>query len=176
MAPGLDFEALQKPIPNDGQKMKDLKGAFQRYANSKVANVYFTKKLDRKLQESGDTKVYVNTCHPGMSSDTGLGTGQMNPLPPGIEQILRFVLRLRLVGGNSLPDSGKTQTYLAAAKEIPEKNVHGEFWEPQFSWLRNYKSCHKGSWPAVVDDEAAQERLWNETEKLIESAKKGQSD
>ena len=62
---GLDEKALTTPIPGDGKSMRQIPAAFVRYGDSKLANIWFTMELDRRLQAKGITNVYTNCCHPG---------------------------------------------------------------------------------------------------------------
>jgi NAD(P)-dependent dehydrogenase (short-subunit alcohol dehydrogenase family) len=164
-AKAIDYDYLRTPIPNDGSRVRDLIGAFQRYSISKLSNVYYAKQLDKKLQAEGITNIYVNALHPGMSSTTGLGTGQMDPLPRGSEVILRKTLNLF---SSSSADCAKTQTYLAASKAVREKNVHGEVWAPKISMFAKYQSCDKNAaLETAAKDEAAAQKLWEVTEKVL---------
>lgn len=62
----LDYDALRTRIEGDGNSVWQLKAAFIRYCNTKLANVYFTAELDRRLQSRGIKNVYCNSCHPGI--------------------------------------------------------------------------------------------------------------
>ena len=64
-ATGLDYVALTTRLPRDGDSMWDVKPAFVRYCNSKLANIYFVNEFDRRLQEEGYENIYCNSCHPG---------------------------------------------------------------------------------------------------------------
>lgn len=64
-ATGLDYASLATARPGDGDSMWDVKPAFDRYGNSKLANIYFANELDRRLRQEGYMKVYCNSCHPG---------------------------------------------------------------------------------------------------------------
>lgn len=64
----LDYKALTTPVPTDGSHWWHIFNSFRRYLNSKLANIYFTNELDRRLQARGITNVYCNSCHPGNMS------------------------------------------------------------------------------------------------------------
>lgn len=64
-ATGLDYASLTTARPGDGDSIWDVKPAFLRYGNSKLANIYFANELDRRLREDGYKNVYCNSCHPG---------------------------------------------------------------------------------------------------------------
>jgi NAD(P)-dependent dehydrogenase (short-subunit alcohol dehydrogenase family) len=67
ISPKLDYKALTTRVEKDGDKVMDLKAAFGRYGTSKLANIYYAGELDQILRAKGITKVYCNSCHPGMS-------------------------------------------------------------------------------------------------------------
>lgn len=53
MSEDIQYENLTKRVEDDGTKLRDLRGAFRRYADSKLANIYFAAELDRRLRERG---------------------------------------------------------------------------------------------------------------------------
>ncbi|KAL8711277.1 MAG: hypothetical protein Q9220_004174, partial [cf. Caloplaca sp. 1 TL-2023] len=63
-ATGLDYAALSTPCPDDGDSVWDVKPAFVRYGNSKLANIYFANELTKRLREDGYDRIYCNSCHP----------------------------------------------------------------------------------------------------------------
>ena len=62
---GIDYASLTTTRPGDGTSLWDVKAAFVRYGNSKLANIYFANELDRRLREDGYKNIYCNSCHPG---------------------------------------------------------------------------------------------------------------
>ena len=62
----LDYAALEKEVDGDGKSICDMSSAFQRYAKSKLANVYFAAELSRRMRARGIDRVYCNSCHPGL--------------------------------------------------------------------------------------------------------------
>lgn len=64
-ATGLDYSSLTTARPGDGKSAWDVKSAFDRYGNSKLANIYFASELDRRLRQEDYRNVYCNSCHPG---------------------------------------------------------------------------------------------------------------
>lgn len=64
-ATGLDYTSLTTACPGDGNSVWDVKPAFVRYGNSKLANIYFTNELAKRLREDGFKNVFCNSCHPG---------------------------------------------------------------------------------------------------------------
>jgi NAD(P)-dependent dehydrogenase (short-subunit alcohol dehydrogenase family) len=68
MATRLDYDRLRTRIVDDGKKLKDVKGAFERYVNSKLAISYTAIELSKRIRRNGITNIYVNACHPGTTS------------------------------------------------------------------------------------------------------------
>ena len=68
LSPGLDYKALTTAVPGNGTRLWHAPGAFKRYADSKLANIWFASELSRRLREKGVKSVYCNSCHPGMSN------------------------------------------------------------------------------------------------------------
>lgn len=65
---GIDYEALTIAFPSDQSRAWHLPGAFKRYGDSKLANIWFTNELSRRLREKGVENVYCNSCQPGTSA------------------------------------------------------------------------------------------------------------
>jgi len=109
------------------------------YSQSKLANVLFTKALARRLEGTG---VSVNAVHPGVVA---------TELARGYPKILVKIFHLFLL----TPEKGAAcSLHVATAPELA--GVTGEYFE---------KSKIKRASTAALD-EAAQERLWELTEKL----------
>ncbi len=123
---------------------------FDVYSQSKLANVYFTYELARRLEETGVT---ANCLHPGVVS-----TSLFRHLPPLLGLAVKFARPLLLT-----PAQGAdTVVYLAAAPDVAE--VSGRFFERREAVQSS---------PASYDVEAAQ-RLWEVSEALAaESAGAG---
>jgi retinol dehydrogenase 12 len=99
----IDFQALRE---------NKMKGFWSGYSQTKLANVYFTYELARRLQGTGVT---VNALHPGLVA-TGFGPR---------EGISRFIMGL-LKPFSLTPEQGaKTILYLAASPEVA--NVTGKY-------------------------------------------------
>jgi NAD(P)-dependent dehydrogenase (short-subunit alcohol dehydrogenase family) len=61
----LDTLALTTQIPNDGTSLLHLKGAFQRYLDSKLAVLYLAMALAKEVWTKNSASIFVNACHPG---------------------------------------------------------------------------------------------------------------
>lgn len=128
----------------DLQNRRRYRG-FLVYSQSKLANIYFTRTLARRLQGSGVT---VNALHPGFVRSR---FGENNR-GKGVVPIL-FNLLSRLMAVD--PAKGaETSIYLAAAPELSQ--VSGAY----------FVNCREAEpWRQALDDEAA-ERLWEISERL----------
>ncbi len=130
----------------------DLQGArryssFSAYGQSKLANIMFTYALARRLSGSGVT---VNALHPGFV-DTGFGSNGGG--------LMRAIIGIGKRFGAIAPAKGAdTVVYLASSPDVAE--VTGKYWDQRKAIASNAASM----------DMAAQERLWEASERLIESA------
>jgi NAD(P)-dependent dehydrogenase (short-subunit alcohol dehydrogenase family) len=136
---GLDFDDLQAE-----RKYKWGKA----YSKSKLANIYFTRELARRLDGTGVT---VNALHPGfVRSEFGRGGDLGGIYGWGIKYLASpFAIS---------PEKGaRTTVYLASSPEVAD--VSGGYF---------FKS--KPSTPsAVAQDDDAASRLWDASEKLVAS-------
>lgn len=138
---GLDFDDLMGERRYQG---------FVAYARSKLANLYFTKALARRLAGTGVT---VNALHPGTVRTRFARDGDLRrPLARLIFALITpFMLR---------PDRGaRTSVYLASAPELDGQT--GGY----------YARCKLARTTKVAGDEAAAERLWTMSEALIAEAR-----
>ena len=76
--------------------------------------------------------------------------------------------------GNTSEDGAKTQIYLAAGKSIPEKNIHGQYWSPIFSWTQVYVDCHELEVTALANDKDERKKLWDLSEAAVKKYEKRQ--
>lgn len=129
----LDFDDLQ----NEKRYVP-----FDVYSQSKLANVYFTYVLARRLEGTGVT---ANCLHPGVVS-----TALFRHLPFVLRIALKFARPLLLTSAQG----ADTVVYLAAAPEVAD--VSGRFFERREA---------VESSPASYDEDAAR-RLWEVSEAL----------
>jgi NAD(P)-dependent dehydrogenase (short-subunit alcohol dehydrogenase family) len=128
---------------DDLQREKGYLG-YGVYAQSKLANILFTRELARRLAGSGVTA----TClHPGVVA-TGFGMNR-----PGLLKLALTLVRPFFIS----PEEGaKTTLYLATSPE-----VEGE--------SGGYYAHSKRATPsAAAQDDAAAARLWDQTEALVD--------
>jgi NAD(P)-dependent dehydrogenase (short-subunit alcohol dehydrogenase family) len=136
---GLDFDDLE------GERRYRWMAA---YSKSKLANIYFTRELARRVDGSGVT---VNALHPGfVRSDFGRGGDLGGVYGWGIKY---------LAGPFAIsPEKGaRTTIYLASSPEVD--GVSGGYF---------YK-CKPATPSAVARDDAAAGRLWDVSEQLVAS-------
>jgi protochlorophyllide reductase len=124
------------------------------YGQSKIANVYFTFELQRRLTASGSTTLSAS-AHPGYAH-TNLQTHSVNDNGSRLERAVYFF-------GNRIAQSAAMgalpQLYAATAPAVKG----GEFFGPRF-WMWGYPVKAKAV--ARAYDEGIARRLWNLSEEL----------
>ena len=136
-----------------GLDFDDLKGErsyrwMDAYAKSKLANIYFSRELARRLDGTGVT---VNALHPGfVRSDFGRD-GDLG-------RLYGFGIKY-LAGPFAIsPERGaRTTTYVASSPEVAD--VTGGYFD----------KCKQTQPSAVARDDAAAQRLWEASERLVAS-------
>ncbi|KAL8857331.1 MAG: hypothetical protein Q9178_006097 [Gyalolechia marmorata] len=167
-ATGLDYSTLTQARPGDGESVWDLVPSFVRYGNSKLANIYFTIELDRRLREDGYTSIYCNSCHPGIAGATNLGREGIKVWGGAwVESVIGLLMKPL----NTVEDASKTQTYLAASAQIPQQDVHGQYWAPVLSWTQRYLGCRAEQLTELARDEEKQKQLWSFSERAMETSR-----
>jgi len=130
----------------DDLQMEHGYNAFAAYAQSKLANILFTRALAQRLRPA---EITANACHPG-SVRTELGRDGDTT---GFIGVMSFtVLRPFYVS----PTRGaRTQVYLASAPEMAGKS--GGY----------YVRCREHQASRAARDDAAADRLWEVSEQLV---------
>lgn len=118
---------------------------------SKLANVLFTYKLARMLEGSGVT---INTLHPG-----AVNTGTVLK-SPGFSGFSKWMYRMVSPFFNTPEQGAKTSVYLASSPEV--ENVSGRY----------FVHCQERRSSDASYDVALQEKLWEESEKMVNFALK----
>ncbi|KAF0501283.1 NADP-binding protein [Gigaspora margarita] len=132
---GIEFESL------NGPNAQDLK---QRYRQSKLANILFTDKFNRRYLEG--EQVYANSLHPGLVDTPMLRRNDLS-------------FSETLMPSSISPEYGAITTlYCATSSEIEETNYRGRYFVP--FGIEGEKSSY------AEDDDLAK-RLWEFTENLI---------
>lgn len=122
-------------------------GTLKAYANSKLANILFTRELSRRL---AGKNVTVNCLHPGVV-DTGIWDKSPWYYKPLILPAKLFFI--------SAEKGGRTITHLAASDEVAK--ISGEY----FTRNRMTKSSR------LARDESLARRLWDESDQLVKRAR-----
>jgi NAD(P)-dependent dehydrogenase (short-subunit alcohol dehydrogenase family) len=140
---GLDFDDLQA---ERGYRWMDA------YNKSKLANIYFTRELARRVDGTGVT---VNALHPGfVRSDFGRDGDLGGLYGWGIKYLAQpFAI--------SSERGARTTIYLASSPEA--EGVTGGYF---------YK-CKPAAPSKVAEDDGAARRLWEESEQLVASVPAG---
>lgn len=118
--------------------------AFGAYAQSKLANVLFTRELARRLQGTGVT---ANSLHPGFVN-TGFGKN-------GSNGIVAMAFRLITLVGRTPEKGAETLIYLASSPAVAD--VSGQY------FVDNQPAAIS---KAAQDDEQAR-RLWQVSEQMV---------
>ncbi len=137
---GLDFDDLQATRSY---------GGMQVYSKSKLANIYFTTELARRLEGTGVT---VNCLHPGTVATGYARDGDASGvLAFGVKVIKPFIL--------TAAQGARTSIYLASSPEVA--GVTGRY----------FVKCRARKPSAAARDDGAARRLWKQSEELV--AQKG---
>lgn len=118
-------------------------GIFKAYANSKLANVLFTKELSRRLEKSGVT---VNSLDPGLS---------MSAIAQNLHSGIRFVFEfIQQVFGRNPEHAAQTHIMLAVDPSVDE--ISGKY----------FRDCKEQEPAYFARDEIMARWLWDESAKL----------
>jgi NAD(P)-dependent dehydrogenase (short-subunit alcohol dehydrogenase family) len=131
---------------DDLQTTRHYRG-FLAYSRSKLANVYFTRELARRMSGTGVT---VNAVHPGYVDSRFGKDGDTR-----LDSLMGIGAKLFAIS----PEEGaRTSIYLASSPDV--EGATGAYW---------YK-CTPAKMSKAARDDAAARRLWSESEALINAA------
>ena len=116
------------------------------YGQSKLANIYFTYELSRRL---ADSPVTVNCLHPGFVA-TNMGANNIPYIGGAIKKVLN------LFAGRNVQDGAATSVYLASSPEVA--NVTGKY----------FVDCQPIRSSDVSYDETIAKQLWEVSEAIVE--------
>jgi NAD(P)-dependent dehydrogenase (short-subunit alcohol dehydrogenase family) len=133
----VDFDHLEEP-PGAG--------GFRTYGQSKLANLYFTYELAKKLEGTGVT---VNALHPGVVA-TNFGRSGGGLMGGLLAAVMLLVQRFAL----SAEEGAKTSVYLASSPEV--EGVSGKYFTKQQPVASS----------KVSYDSATAKRLWDLSSKM----------
>ncbi len=136
---GLDFDDLQSTKGYRGLRV---------YGRSKLANIYFTRELARRLEGSGVT---VNAVHPGGVATGFARDGDVKGLYGLLVRLAKPFLRT--------PEKGaETSIHLATTPELD--GITGKY----------FADCQEAETTPIAQDDDAARRLWTASEALIAGA------
>ncbi|KAI8802209.1 hypothetical protein BJ742DRAFT_833843 [Cladochytrium replicatum] len=150
---------MHQHAPSCGIKMELLNdparyNATTRYSETKVANILFTRSLQKKLDENGKGHIYVNAVHPGVVR-TELTrftlVGQKNTLGAIVSAIYNSLII-------SVEKGAITQTYVATSQEISEQKIKAKYFVP-------YATMERPTAISLTDELASE--CWTWTEKVL---------
>jgi NAD(P)-dependent dehydrogenase (short-subunit alcohol dehydrogenase family) len=138
----------------DGLKWDDLQTegffwSYRVYGRSKLANIYFTRSLAKRLDGTGVT---VNAVHPGTVATQFARDGDTSA-------VTNFTTWVARPFSRTAEEGARTQVWAASAPEL--EGVTGEY-------LMNNRIRTKTLSPVARRDEPA-ERLWTVSEELVAS-------
>ncbi|NWJ48473.1 MAG: SDR family oxidoreductase [Chloroflexi bacterium] len=129
---------------------------YAAYSQSKIANLYFTFELQRKLEALGSKTISVS-AHPGYAATNLQGTSASST---GSKlNVFMYKLANTLVA-QSQAKGALPQLYAATAPEVKG----GEFFGPHFMGYRGYPKLEKAADKAYDKEIAA--KLWKVSEEL----------
>ena len=137
MSSGLPFDDLQRNSGYAGVRV---------YADSKLANILFTRELARRLQDSGVT---ANAVHPGVVRSSFGADGDASWFVGAFYSLARWFLRTPAQGA-------QTSLYVATAAELADTS--GGY----------FANCGPKRPKATALDEQAAAKLWQVSEALLE--------
>ncbi|KAJ3290679.1 Retinol dehydrogenase 14 [Borealophlyctis nickersoniae] len=143
--------------PKEGilfDKINDPKvmGPWERYGQSKTANVLFARELSRRVEGSG---VLVNAVHPGfVATDLTRGHNASYPILAPATKLLVCTMAL------PIPTGALTQLYVATSPDIEKDQISGAYFVP-IATRRDEDLT-----PAARDGMLAA-KLWKFTEVLV---------
>lgn len=137
---GLDFDDLQR---TRGYSLMAV------YSESKLANIYYTRELARRLEGTGVT---VNAVHPGVVATGFARDGDTTGILRALVSLIRPFLLSEAKGA-------RTSIYVATSPELEGKS--GGYYA---------KSRPAKPTSVAMDDDAAR-RLWEVSEALVEQAR-----
>ena len=146
----------------DPRNFKGLAAAYARYERSKYANVLYAYELNRRLQQRGIHNVYVNSLHPGIIGATGLADSDAKEyIPAWVMSLILFMVRNFF---SITPARGAaTSLYLATSKDVPTRNINGQFWSYSAKGPIDANEAKCG----FKVDPAAASRLWQYSDEVI---------
>jgi NAD(P)-dependent dehydrogenase (short-subunit alcohol dehydrogenase family) len=145
--------------PKNGIEFDDINNEkamsnFQRYGQSKLANILFTREFNKRY---GD-KMYSNSLHPGVVR-TELGRGLFESMGPTLSFVVSPILYMFSFFVQIGPKEGAlTSLYCATSPDIETKQIKDKYYVP---FAKEEEPL------AISRDDALATKLWEFTEKLV---------
>ncbi|KAJ3111773.1 hypothetical protein HDU96_005363 [Phlyctochytrium bullatum] len=116
---------LAKPVGIDfeGYNKKEEYSPWAGYGQAKLANILFTKELQRRFDERGLTNICANAVHPGGVRTNLTTQSNSKYIPPFVWSLLWYMM-------DTLEFGTLTQLYAATSPEIDSKDISGEYLIP----------------------------------------------
>ncbi|KAI9358005.1 hypothetical protein DFJ73DRAFT_820179 [Zopfochytrium polystomum] len=122
--------------------------AYVHYGKSKLANILFTRELQKRLDSKGSGNIYVNTLHPGVIA-TDLTK------EAAYAHYFSFLMPYLLI----TPERGSlTQLFLATSPKVVSLGIKAQYYVPV---------AQQGTPSVVARDDALAEELWKWSEATI---------
>jgi WW domain-containing oxidoreductase len=143
--------APETGILYDNLNDKEKYNAWQRYGETKMANIHFTRALQEKLTAVGASNVFVNAVHPGVVQ-TELTRNLAEPRKWSLTGVFINFARVDEFKG------ALTQIFAAGAKEIEKKGCKGQYFVPY---------CTLAEPNAAAQNADYIQKTWDWTEKIL---------
>ncbi|KAK6334312.1 hypothetical protein TWF730_003525 [Orbilia blumenaviensis] len=163
-SPTIDYDSLvNRPKDADEpRRVSQFPNAMKVYGQSKLANLYFAKELDRRYREKG---IWANAPHPGWVGGTELGLTEVADMFGFFTG--RLAAWLTNTFAMSTVDGASTQTYLAVSPKVPELGIHGEYVMPRNNWFWRYQGPQVVKLDAAYQKEEEWSKLWEWSEEIV---------
>lgn len=146
---GIIFDLL-----NDKEKYD----TWLRYGETKLANIWYTKVLQERLDQIGANQVYVNAVHPGVV-ETDLFVNMDNS--KGMMKVANYVMKKIKI---NVKQGALTQIYAAAASQIEKDGIKGKYFVPYCTLASpNSNGC----------DITKARKMWDWTETILKEKFRG---
>ena len=139
-AKDLDFDNL------NSEKLFD--NALRLYSRTKLANILFTRELDRKLKAAGIRNVTVNALHPGVVKTEFLRSGEDLWYIWLWSRFVQYFLK-------NAEEGAQTTVHVAVAAELD--GVSGGY----------YSDCAPRKPSALAQDDELARKLWDASARLV---------
>ncbi|KXS11840.1 NAD(P)-binding protein [Gonapodya prolifera JEL478] len=150
------FAGYKEGIRFDAYDDESKYEMFNRYAETKLANILMVREMQRKVEEKLGKGVgfYANSCHPGaVNSELGddYVWSWIRPVFSAIKSLVMIT-----------PSEGaKSSVFLAAASDVQTHNIRGQYYMDRARPPKPKDLC------AAAGDEALAKRLWEWSEEVL---------